>query len=110
MVVAIWGIVLLQDMLFNQFKATVIPYSDFIKAVAEDRVVEIAIGQDRISGKLKGKEGEGEVLFSTVRVDSDLSQKLAGHNIKFSGQVENTFIKSCCPGLFLFCCFSAYGI
>lgn len=91
---AIWGVVLLQEILFNQFKATVIPYSDFIKAVAEDRVVEIAIGQDRISGKLKAKEGEGEVLFSTVRVDSDLSQKLSGHNIKFSGQVESTFIKT----------------
>jgi cell division protease FtsH len=91
---AIWGVLLLQEFLFNQFKATVIPYSDFIKAVAEDRVVEIAIGQDRISGKLKAKEGEGEVLFSTIRVDSDLSQKLAGHNIKFSGQVESTFIKT----------------
>ncbi len=91
---AIWGVVLLQEILFDQFKATVIPYSDFIKAVAEDRVVEIAIGQDRISGKLKAKEGEGEVLFSTVRVDSDLSQKLSGHNIKFSGQVESTFIKT----------------
>jgi cell division protease FtsH len=91
---AIWGVVLLQEILFDQFKATVIPYSDFIKAVAEDRVVEIAIGQDRISGKLKAKEGEGEVLFSTVRVDPDLSQKLSGHNIKFSGQVESTFIKT----------------
>ena len=94
MVAAIWGVLLLQEILFNQFKATVIPYSDFIKAVAEDRVVEIAIGQDKISGKLKAKEGEGEVLFSTVRVDSDLSQKLSGHNIKFSGQVESTFIKT----------------
>jgi cell division protease FtsH len=94
MVAAIWGVLLLQEILFNQFKATVIPYSDFIKAVAEDRVVEIAIGQDRISGKLKAKEGEGEVLFSTVRVDLDLSQKLAGHNIKFSGQVESTFLKT----------------
>ena len=94
MVLAIWGVILLQNILFNQFRATVIPYSDFIKAVAEGRVVEIAIGQDTISGKLKVKEGEGEVLFSTVRVDSDLSQKLAGHNIKFSGQVESTFIKT----------------
>lgn len=94
MVLAIWGVVLLQNILFNQFRATVIPYSDFIKAVAEGRVVEIAIGQDKISGKLKAKEGEGEILFSTVRVDSDLSQKLAGHNIKFSGQVESTFIKT----------------
>ena len=94
MVLAIWGVVLLQNFIFDQFRATVIPYSDFIKAVAEGRVVEIAIGQDTISGKLKVKEGEGEVLFSTVRVDSDLSQKLAGHNIKFSGQVESTFIKT----------------
>lgn len=35
-----------------------------------------------------------EQLFTTVRVDTDLSQKLSEHNVKFSGQVENTFIKA----------------
>jgi cell division protease FtsH len=61
--------------------------------VLNDKVIEIAVGQDRISGKMRADDGT-EQLFTTVRVDTDLSQKLSEHNVKFSGQVENTFIKA----------------
>jgi len=91
---AVWGVLLLQSMIFDQFRPKVIPYSEFIQAVEADKVLEIAVGQDRISGKLRGEGGEDEVLFTTVRVDSDLSKKLTEHNVKFSGQVENTFLKT----------------
>jgi cell division protease FtsH len=91
---AIWGVLLLQSLIFDQFRAKVIPYSEFIQALTQDKVIEIAISQDRISGKMKNETGDGEVVFTTVRVDSDLTQKLADHNVKFSGQVENTFFKT----------------
>ncbi len=91
---AVWGVLLLQNLIFDQFRPQVLAYSDFIKAVTEDRVIEIDIGQDRISGKMRDERGDGEILFTTVRVDSDLSQTLAEHNVKFSGQVENTFFKT----------------
>jgi len=91
---AVWGVLLLQSLIFDQFRAKVIPYSEFIQALTQDKVIEIAISQDRISGKMKNETGDGEVVFSTVRVDSDLTQKLAEHNVKFSGQVENTFFKT----------------
>ena len=88
---AIWGVVLLQNLIFNQLRPVVIPYSEFIDAVSEDRVVEIAIGQDKITGIMMDKEKDKEIQFSTVRVETDLSQRLAEHNVKFSGRVENTF-------------------
>ena len=91
---AMWGVLLLQNMIFDQFRPTVIPYSEFIEAVEADRVIEIAVGQDKISGKLKGAASGEEIIFTTVRVDNDLSQKLNEHNVKFSGQVENTFLKT----------------
>ncbi|MBT8328646.1 MAG: ATP-dependent zinc metalloprotease FtsH [Desulfofustis sp.] len=90
---AFWGVLLLQNLIFDQFRPTIIPYSEFIEAVEADRVIEIAVGQDRISGKMRG-DSDQEILFSTVRVDNDLSRKLAEHNVKFSGQVENTFFKA----------------
>ena len=90
---AVWGVLLLQNLIFDQFRPTIIPYSEFIEAVEADKVIEIAVGQDRISGKMRGDTDE-EILFSTVRVDNDLSRKLAEHNVKFSGQVENTFFKA----------------
>ena len=91
---AVWGVLLLQNLIFDQFRPTIIPYSDFIEAVEADKVIEIAVGQDRISGKMRGDNMDEEVLFTTVRVDNDLSRKLAEHNVKFSGQVENTFLKA----------------
>ncbi len=91
---AVWGVLILQNMIFDQFRPQVLPYSEFIEAVESDRIIEIAVGQDRISGKMRGDSADQEILFTTVRVDSDLSQKLAGHDIKFSGQVENTFLKA----------------
>ena len=91
---AVWGVLLLQNLIFDQFRPTIIPYSEFIEAVEADKVIEIAVGQDRISGKMRGDNMDEEVLFTTVRVDNDLSRKLAEHNVKFSGQVENTFFKA----------------
>jgi len=90
-ILAIWGVLLLQNMIFSQFRPKVIPFSEFIQAVVADRVVEIEIGKDRITGKMRSDESGDEFLFTTVRVETDLSQKLAEHNVKFSGQVENTF-------------------
>jgi len=93
-VLAIWGVILLQHFIFSQFRPVVIPYSEFIQAVIDDKVIEISIGKDRITGKMKSGEKGGEILFTTIRVDTDLSQKLAEHKVKFSGQVENTFFKT----------------
>ena len=94
MLAAVWGVLLLQSLIFDQFRAKIIPYSDFLQAVNQGKVIEIAIGQDRISGKMRSDTGDGEELFTTVRVDTDLSQKLTQANVKFSGQVENTFVKT----------------
>jgi cell division protease FtsH len=91
-ILAIWGVILLQNVIFSQFRPVVIPYSEFIQALDEDRVVEIEIAKDRITGKMLSKDSaDDRILFTTVRVDTDLSQKLSGHNVKFSGQIENTF-------------------
>lgn len=87
---AIWGVILLQNFIFDHLRPQIIPYSEFVKAVSEGKVIEVAIGQDKISGKMTDKDGD-EILFTTVRVDNDLSENLTEHGVKFSGRVENTF-------------------
>lgn len=92
---AVWGVLILQNFIFGQFRPKVIPYSEFIDAVMNDRVIEIDVGQDTITGRMKSEGDKGdEIVFKTVRVDSDLSARLAEHNVKFSGQVENTFFRT----------------
>ena len=91
-ILAIWGVLLLQNLIFSQFRPKVIPYSEFVQAVLDDKVVEIEVGKDRITGKMKSDTSDEAFLFTTVRVDADLSKKLTEHNVKFSGRVENTFL------------------
>ena len=108
-ILAILGVIILQDVIFSQFRPRVIPYSEFIQGVLDDRVIEIAIGQDTITGRMKGKEkDEEEFLFTTVRVDTELSKNLAEHDVKFSGRVENTFFKTLFSWLFPIAIFYAF--
>lgn len=90
---AILGVLILQNLLMGQFRPRVIPYSEFVQAVIDDRVKEVSIGSTAIHGKMKDATGD-EFLFKTVRVDNDLSTKLSEHNVKYSGQVENTFFQT----------------
>jgi cell division protease FtsH len=92
-ILALWGVLLLQNLIFSQFRPKEIAYSEFLQAVLNDKVIEISVGADTITGRMKDGEG-GEILFRTVRVDTDLSKNLTEHGVTFSGQVENTFFKS----------------
>jgi len=90
---AILGVLILQNLLMSQFRPRVIPYSEFVQAVLDDRVKEISIGETAIHGKMKDAKGD-EIYFKTVRVDNDLAAKLSEHKVKYSGEVENTFFKT----------------
>ncbi|MFH1152617.1 MAG: ATP-dependent zinc metalloprotease FtsH [Pseudomonadota bacterium] len=98
-IMAILGVLILQDLLISQFKPVIIPYSDFMDALTQDRIVELAIGDKAIHGRMKDKNGD-LIAFKTVRVDSDLSSKLSGHNVKYSGEMENTFLTTMFSWLF----------
>ena len=90
---AILGVLILQNLLMGQFRPRIIPYSEFVQAVMDDRVKEISISSTAIHGKMKDGAGD-EFLFKTVRVDNELATQLSGHNVKYSGQVEDTFFKT----------------
>ena len=94
-VAAIWGVLLLQDFIASQYQPRVIPYSEFLNALKADQVIEVVITQGVLAGKMKVTE-EGltkEVRFRTFRVDQELSDELAKHNIIFRGQPESTFLR-----------------
>src|SRR5208337_4065834 len=106
--------------LFSQFfvtpqKAEEISYSRFKDLLAADRIKEVTIGKEKITGKVlmpvkEGKEetiGEGKVTgkapilppkekeetFVTIRVDDpQLVVELLQHKVTFSGKSENTLL------------------
>lgn len=90
--IAVWGVLLLHNLWIQSLQIEQIPYSQFETYLNEGRIAEVQIGQDYIQGKLKDP-GEGQPQqFITVRVESELAEKLAARQVKFSGEIENTII------------------
>lgn len=91
--VTLLTLLVLQSMWSRAVRIEQIPYSQFQAYLAEDRVDEVRIGRDRIQGKLRDPQ-EGEApQFLTVRVDEELADNLAQHNVRFAGEIENTFLR-----------------
>jgi len=93
---AVWVVLILHNLIVQMFAVEHVPYSEFMRALSEGRVVEVAIGNERIQGKLQMMEDgiQKEKTFTTVRVDKDLSELLEKHNVTFKGVVESDFLKN----------------
>lgn len=91
----IWVVLLLQQYLVSVFAIKVIPYSEFLLLLRENKVTEVAVTANQIQGRalLNGDgQGKGEP-FRTVRVDQELSDLLAQYHVTFKGEVESTFLR-----------------
>jgi cell division protease FtsH len=100
--VAIWIVFILHNMLSQMFAIERIPYSEFVKALQNEKVIEVAVAQDRIQGKMKILQDGQEVekTFSTVRVDSELVELLEKYNVTFKGVAESNFLKNLASWIF----------
>jgi cell division protease FtsH len=92
---AVWGVLLLHNLIASRYQPRILPYSEFLKALESSQVSEVVITKDNIAGKMNvTEEGQTkEVTFNTFRVDPDLSTNLAKYNVKFRGQPESTFLR-----------------
>src|SRR5271170_5936437 len=90
---AIWGILFVHDLWVQMNAIETIPYNQFLTYLSSGNVSEVSITKDRILGKLKDAPKGKPHEFMTVRVDKDLADLLARGNIKFTGVVEDTFLR-----------------
>ncbi len=89
---AIWGVLILQNLMVSTMSIKVIPYSEFISQLKLNKITEIAITANQIQGKRITGEGETE-LFRTVRVDPDISGMLEQYHVSFKGEIESTLLR-----------------
>jgi cell division protease FtsH len=89
----IWAVLILNNLIYSSIGPENIPYSEFLSRLRQDRIQELAIGDQVISGTSVDQAGK-ETEFRTVRVSPDLAKELEGHNIKFRGEVESTFLRN----------------
>src|SRR3989449_3675509 len=70
----------------------VVPYSEFEKLLAEHRIDEVVISDQRITGKLKSAEVGKPVAVANL-VPPDLAERLSKYDVKYTRVYESTFLR-----------------
>ncbi|MDZ5436362.1 ATP-dependent zinc metalloprotease FtsH [Pseudomonas fluorescens] len=82
---------LVQLLFFERNAVQSIPYSQFVQLLNEQKVSDLRVEKDQISGKLQ-EPINGHQQFSTARVDPALAAELGRSGVGFTGVNENTVL------------------
>jgi cell division protease FtsH len=92
-IVAVLGILLIQNLYSKYTKVEPIPYSRFQTLLDEGKIAEIAITENHIYGTLKEEGSNGLKDFVTTRVEPELADKLDKHKVVYTGVVQSTWVR-----------------
>jgi cell division protease FtsH len=92
-IIAILGILVIQNWYTKFTKVEPIPYSRFHELLDQDKIAEIAITENHIYGSLKNEGADGLKDFVTTRVEPELADKLDKHNVIYTGVVQSTWVR-----------------
>src|SRR3981189_1476012 len=70
----------------------VVPYSEFEKLLAEHKIDEVVISDQRITGKLKNTDGGKTVAVANL-VPPDLAERLSKYDVKYTRVYESTILR-----------------
>ncbi len=90
---ALFAIFTLHDVWTQMRTIEPLPYSEFQRLLKTGELSEISITDNTIQGTFKKPLEDGRQKFVTTRVDPALAKDLAQYDVKFTGIVENTFLK-----------------
>jgi cell division protease FtsH len=89
---ALLAIFILQQWWQQAQTIEVVPYSEFEKLLAEDRIAEVVVSDQRITGKLKAPENGKTVAVANL-VQPDLAERLSKFGVKYTRVHESTFLR-----------------
>ena len=90
-VIAFLIILLIQNYISSRRDEDVITYSEFKESLRADKIKDLAITPEVITGKRETEKGSRK--FQTVRVeDADLVKELEAHHVKYEGKVESKWL------------------
>jgi cell division protease FtsH len=93
-VVALLGVMLIQDYLSGQITTKTIPYSEFSQLVTQGKVADLVISDAQITGKLLDAGPKDPQFFLTNRVPLDLADRLSNARLSFSGKPPPGFLET----------------
>jgi cell division protease FtsH len=71
----------------------VIPYSEYQQLLKQGKVATVGISDRTVQGTLKEPLSGGQKQFVTTRVDQETAQELEKYSVRFTGQIESTFLR-----------------
>jgi cell division protease FtsH len=92
MLFAMFAILSLQQWWQHAQTVEVVPYSEFEKLLAADKVSEVVISGDRVTGKLKAPE-KGKTVAVANLVQPELAERLSKYGVKYTRVNENTLFR-----------------
>jgi len=93
LVFAIIGILIVQSYFREWNTVEQLPYSDFLQHLQADNVKEVTIIGDQLEGVMSKSGANGDTRFVTTRVDNQMAEMLARHNVKFRQVIRSTFLR-----------------
>ncbi len=93
-ILAFWGVLILQNAWVKYSEVETIPYSQFLELLNEDRVAELYVREKSLAGTIRDPRPKEKKQFVTVRVDEKLADRIAGKNVKMVGVVQSNFLQS----------------
>src|SRR6267154_296457 len=70
-----------------------IPYSDFQRLLREGKIATVGVSDRFIQGTLKEPLPGGQKQFVTTRVDPEFAGELDKYGVRYTGQIESTFLR-----------------
>ncbi len=93
LILAIIGVMLLQDLWVQSRQVEPISYSQFEQYLDRGLIDKVVVGSQHISGTFKSPLPEGQTRFVTTRVEPEVAERLEKAGVEFSGAVESTFLR-----------------
>jgi len=82
---AVFGVLIFQQFWSSYSQVETISYSQFESLLDQNKVAEVTVGADSIQGSLKEPLPDGKKEFYAVRVDPQIFDKLAAHQVVVNG-------------------------
>src|ERR671919_2224728 len=92
LIFALLAIFVLQQWWQQAQTIEVVPYSEFEKLLAEDKIAEVVVSDQRITGKLKAPENGKTVAVANL-VQPDLAERLSKFGVRYTRVQESTFLR-----------------
>src|SRR3989337_3484268 len=93
LVFALLAMLVLQQWWQTAQTVEVVPYSEFEKLLAEDRISEVTVSDQRITGKLRTPEQNRKTVAVANLVEPDLAARLSKYGVKYTKVHESTFLR-----------------